>query len=59
MTAAGRAFFEAVLARVAASGPPALGLHLLLPDFRPRAENMLRGLREERLQVVEIVCRKA
>jgi ubiquinone/menaquinone biosynthesis C-methylase UbiE len=58
-TAAGRAFFETVLARVAASGPPALGLHLLLPDFRPRAENMLRGLREERLQVVEILCRKA
>jgi SAM-dependent methyltransferase len=58
-TAAGRTFFEAVLARIAASGPPPLGFHLLLPDFRPRAENMLRGLAEGRLAVVEIVCRKA
>ena len=58
-TAAGRAFFESMLAGFAASGPPPLGLHLLLPDFRPRVENMLRGLAEDRLAVVEIVCRKA
>jgi SAM-dependent methyltransferase len=58
-TVAGRAFFETVLGRIAESGPPPLGLHLLLPDFRPRAENMLRGLRESRLAVIEIVCRKA
>jgi ubiquinone/menaquinone biosynthesis C-methylase UbiE len=58
-TAAGRAFFETALARIAESGPPPLGLHLLLPDFRPRAENMLRGLAEDRLAVIEIVCRKA
>jgi ubiquinone/menaquinone biosynthesis C-methylase UbiE len=58
-TAAGRAFFETALARIAESGPPPLGLHLLLPDFRPRAENMLRGLSEDRLAVVEIVCCKA
>ena len=58
-TAAGRAFFESVLARIAESGPPPLGLHLRLPDFRPRAQNMLRGLTEDRLAVVEIVCRKA
>jgi ubiquinone/menaquinone biosynthesis C-methylase UbiE len=57
-TAAGRAFFETVLARIAESGPPPLGLHLLLPDFRLRAENMLRGLTEGRLAVLEIVCRK-
>ena len=57
-TAAGRAFFETVLGRIAESGPPPLGLHLLLPDFRPRAENMLRGLNENRLAVIEIVCRK-
>jgi ubiquinone/menaquinone biosynthesis C-methylase UbiE len=57
-TAAGRAFFESVLARIAESGPPPLGLHLLLPDFRPRAENMLRSLADDRLAVVEIVCRK-
>jgi SAM-dependent methyltransferase len=58
-TAAGRVFFETVLARVAESGPPPLGLHLLLPDFRPRAENVLRGLADDRLAVIEIVCRKA
>ena len=58
-TAAGRAFFETVLGRIAESGPPPLGLHLLLPDFRPRAENMLRGLTEDRLAVIEIICRKA
>jgi ubiquinone/menaquinone biosynthesis C-methylase UbiE len=58
-TAAGRAFFETALARIAESGPPPLGLHLLLPDFRPRAENVLRGLAEDRLVVFEIVCRKA
>jgi ubiquinone/menaquinone biosynthesis C-methylase UbiE len=58
-TAAGRAFFETALVRIAESGPPPLRLHLLLPDFRPRAENMLRGLAEDRLDVIEIVCRKA
>ena len=56
-TAAGREFFESVLARTAESGPPPLGLHLLLPDFRPRAENMLRSLADDRLAVVEIVSR--
>ena len=58
-TAAGRAFFATVLARVAEHGPPPLGLHLLLPDFRPRAENMLRGLTEDRIAVLQIICRKA
>jgi hypothetical protein len=58
-TTAGRAFFEATLARIAASGPPPLGLHLLLPDLRPRIENMLQGLAADRLTVLEIVCRKA
>jgi ubiquinone/menaquinone biosynthesis C-methylase UbiE len=58
-TAAGRAFFETVLARIAENGPPPLGLHLLLPDFRLRAENMLRDLAEDRLAVIEIVCRRS
>lgn len=58
-TAAGRAYIETVLGRIAERRPPPLGLHLLLPDFRPRAENMLRGLAEDRLAVIEIVCRKA
>ena len=58
-TAAGRMFFETVLARIAESGPPPLGIHLLLPDFRRRAENILQGVAEDRLAVIEIVCRKA
>jgi ubiquinone/menaquinone biosynthesis C-methylase UbiE len=57
-TAEGRAFFEALLARIAAEGPPPLGLHLLLPDFRPRIENVLRSMVEQRIVVVEIVCRR-
>jgi hypothetical protein len=58
-TAAGRAFFETTLARIADSGPPPLGTHLLLPDFPRRIGNVLRGLAEARLAVLEIVCRKA
>ena len=57
-TAAGRAFFETTLARLAEHGPPPVGLHLLLSDYRRRIENMLRGLAENRLAVLEIVCRK-
>jgi ubiquinone/menaquinone biosynthesis C-methylase UbiE len=58
-TAEGRAFFAALLARVAGEGPPPLGLHLLLPDFRPRVENLLQSMVEGRVVVVEIVCRKS
>jgi ubiquinone/menaquinone biosynthesis C-methylase UbiE len=58
-TAAGRGFFEALLARVATSGPPPLGIHLLLTDFRPRHVNMLRNLEEDRIAVFEFICRKA
>ncbi len=58
-SAAARVFFETALARTAGRGPPPLGLHLLLPDFRPRAENVLRGLVDDRLAVIEIICRKA
>jgi ubiquinone/menaquinone biosynthesis C-methylase UbiE len=57
-TAEGRAFFAALLARVADEGPPPLGLHLLLPDFRPRVENLLQSMVEGRVVVVEIVCRR-
>ena len=57
-TAASLAFFEAGLAKAAAEGPPPLGIHLLLSDFRTRAANVVRGLAEQRLLVLEIVCRK-
>jgi SAM-dependent methyltransferase len=58
LNAAGLAYFETVFAQVAQSGPPPLGPHLLLPDFRARIENVQRGLAEDRLALVEIVCRK-
>lgn len=57
-TAEGRAFFENLFARVAESGPPPLGLHLLLPDFRPLAQNVLKNLEENRIAAIEIVCRR-
>jgi len=57
-TAAGQAYFERMLGRIAESGPPPLGLHLLLPDFPMRIQNMMRGLAEDRIAVVQIVCRK-
>jgi SAM-dependent methyltransferase len=40
-------------------GSPPLGFHLLVPDLRPRVENMLRNLTDDRLAVIEIGCRKA
>ena len=54
---AARVFFDRARPKRRASPPP-LGLHLLLPDFRPRAENMLRNLAGDRLAVVEIICGK-
>jgi ubiquinone/menaquinone biosynthesis C-methylase UbiE len=59
MTAASQAFFETALARIDEHGPPPLGLHLLLSDFRLRADNVLQGLADRRIVVLEIVCRKA
>lgn len=46
-------------AAAAASGSPALGLHLLLGDrFRPAFENLGRNLEEDRLRVVEALFRR-
>ncbi len=58
-TAAARFACWLTLARSAKSGPPPLGFHLLVPDLRPRVENVLRNLTEDRLAVIEIGCRKA
>lgn len=57
-SAEGRAFFEAVFARIAERGPPPLGLHVLMPEFRPRAETLLRNIQEERVVLAEVICRK-
>lgn len=57
-TTQGRQFFESMFARIAESGPPPLGLHLLLPDFRQLAQNVLKNLAEERIRVAQIICSK-
>jgi hypothetical protein len=42
------------------SGPPALGLHLLLgPDFPAMFRNVIRNLEEDRIAVVTAVWRRA
>jgi SAM-dependent methyltransferase len=57
-SAAGLAFFTKLIERVAAQGPPPLGLHVLLgPDFFEMATNYRRSLAEDRLRVVELVAR--
>lgn len=57
-TAFGIAFFEAMQKRVAESGPPPLGLHLLMGADAPvKLANMVRSLREGRLAPTEIVAR--
>ena len=41
------------------SGPPPLGFHLLMgPDFGEMARNQLRNLEENRIALVDTVCRK-
>jgi SAM-dependent methyltransferase len=58
-TAQGREYLETQFAQVAKSGPPVLGIHVLRPDFRPLAENLLRNVQEGRVLAAEIICRKA
>jgi len=58
-TAEGRAWFQAARARTERDGPPALGFHLLLgPVFKDMAANMVRNLEEDRICLLEIVCRR-
>lgn len=48
------AFFEERVAAAQASGPPPLGLHVLLgPTFGQMAVNLIRNLREDRVRVVQ------
>jgi hypothetical protein len=60
-TEASVAFFEEMLARHRASGPPSLGTHLLLfgPDSPVIFANYGRSLRENRCRVVQAVAVKA
>ena len=53
------AWFEATLERIAQSGPPPLGLHLLMgPTARVKFANMLRNLKERRIAVWQAVAEK-
>jgi ubiquinone/menaquinone biosynthesis C-methylase UbiE len=52
-------FFREMTARIAESGPPPLGLHILMgPDARIKTANMLRSLERGRIAPVEIIVGK-
>jgi hypothetical protein len=53
------AWFEATVERVRQSGPPPLGIHLLMgPTARLKLGNMLRNLQERRVAVWQAVAEK-
>ena len=53
-------WFGAVLAKTAESGPPKMGLHVLLgPRFGEMAKNTYKSLSENRVKVVMAVCKRA
>jgi ubiquinone/menaquinone biosynthesis C-methylase UbiE len=54
---AGREWFNALGKRMAESGPPPLGFHVLLgPDFAVMAKNQVRNLVEDRIRPTEIIA---
>jgi len=55
----GIAFFQRMLARTAESGPPPLGLHILMGQDAPmKIANMLAGLEQGVIAPVELICRR-
>jgi len=59
-TDAGLAWFAAVAKRIKESGPPAIGLHVLLGDVFPAmAQNQKRNLEERRIETYQFVAKKA
>lgn len=57
-TAAGRAWFVEMDRRLSESGPPPVSFALLLgPDLPEMARNQRRNLEEDRIALVEVVCR--
>jgi SAM-dependent methyltransferase len=55
----GIAFFQRIRARMAESGPPPLGLHILMGQDAPtKAANMLAGLEQNAIAPIEIICRR-
>ncbi len=58
-TAAAAAWFAGLARKAQETGPPPLGLHLVLgPDFAAMTRNLKRNLEEERIRVVQVVARK-
>jgi SAM-dependent methyltransferase len=56
---AGIEFFKTMKARIAESGPPPLGLHILMGKDAPvKTANMLRNLEHGRIAPVEIIAAK-
>ncbi len=53
-------WFEAAVERMKASGPPPLGIHLLMGETaRAKFDNIVRNLREGRMVVAQAVAQKA
>jgi ubiquinone/menaquinone biosynthesis C-methylase UbiE len=53
------AFFERLRARIAQSGPPPLGLHILMgADAGKKIANLIGNLEAGRIAPVEMICRK-
>ncbi|MBI2526303.1 MAG: methyltransferase domain-containing protein [Candidatus Rokubacteria bacterium] len=58
-TAAAAAWFAGLARKVRETGPPPLGLHLVLgPDFAAMTRNLRRNLEEGRIRVLQVVARK-
>ena len=59
-TAAGREFFAEVNRALAEKAPPPMAITILLGADAPRmADNMRRNLDEDRIAIVEVVCRRS
>lgn len=57
--AAAADFFRRMKERVAASGPPPLGLHILMGADAPRkVANMIANLQAGRIAPIELICRR-
>jgi hypothetical protein len=55
----GIGFFQRMRGRIGESGPPPLGLHILMGQDAPtKVANMLAGLEEGLIAPVEMICRR-
>jgi ubiquinone/menaquinone biosynthesis C-methylase UbiE len=58
-TEAAREFIRSLAARLQSGPPPLLGLHVLFgPQFPVIAANLRRNIQEDRIAVIEAVCRR-